>query len=152
MPSTTYSVFEANAEGEFVEAGITRSSKASAEKQATELRNTAKVAVEVRTGTGTVVFSLKAPGSRVISSRVGQYTRVETDLPEGFTAPKGTTPAYQRKRAGLVVCRKDDKTGYIVVEVASGTQHEVDGTKAACQLTSALGKAAREAKAALASA
>lgn len=147
MASTIYTVFEANAEGDFADSNISRSNKQSAINAAVELRNTAKAAVQVRTGAGTVVFEMKNPGSRVIKSRVPSFTRTEADLPENFTTPEGTTPAYVRKRAGLVVCRKDDRSGYVVVDTRTGKSHEVSSTVEARELTNELGLKAREAKA-----
>jgi hypothetical protein len=152
MASTKYTVNAVAADGTVTDTELSRNAKPAAIELATKYRNDHGTAVQVVTGTGTEVFALKAPGTRVIRNKTPQYTRIEKDIPEGFKAPKGTTPAYGRKRAGLVVCRKDDHTGYIVVEVATGTEHVVSGTRQACILTSELGAKDRVAKAAAADA
>lgn len=117
MASTKYTVF---AGGE--EVG-TKSKKAQAIELATEKRDELKVAVEVKTGAGNVVFEQAAPKKIKMSPR---YSR-RVELPEGIEAPEGTRVAYKRPRRGLAVLhRADGEEGeqYSLLNLKTGEELE----------------------------
>jgi hypothetical protein len=109
MATTTYTV---RANGEDI---ATRSNKAKAVELATAHRNDNAVDVQVVTGAGKEVFSMKAP-KRIRMSK--PYTRV-VDVPEGVTIPEGLRPAYHRPRRNALVLH-DFEEGYRILNTKTG--------------------------------
>ena len=70
-------------------------------------------------------------------------TRVENlpKLGEGVSLPEGYTPAYFRKRHGLLVLRAvDAKNDYLVFSVKTGEFIKVKNTRESSKLMAAIGK------------
>lgn len=124
MATTAYTIttIAADETREVALEGKTFNKKATAVAKATELRDELKVAVEVTTQTGTVVFEQAAPKKIKMSP---QYTRVQ-ELPEGVVAPEGKRVAYVRPRAGLAVLHD--------AEAEKGTQYSILNLKTGKEL------------------
>lgn len=122
MATTTYTVQAANEQGEFVATGLKASKKDVAVAKAEALRAEQKVAVQVVTGAGTVVFEAAKPKLRVITVHTKPYTKDITDaLPDEVRAlvPEGYTAAYRRPKNGAVVLRRE-----VDLELEDGEQDE----------------------------
>lgn len=107
--TTKYTVL--NAEGVLGE-GFTVKAKA------VELAEANKGAspVEVVTGAGTVVHTVKAKRSQ---KRTPRYTRVVT-LPEGAIIPEGRRVAYDRSRKNLAITHDAESGTYAVIRFTDG--------------------------------
>jgi hypothetical protein len=118
MAATQYTIVAINAEGVETELGH-KSKKATAADVARAHRKDTGEAVEVRTGTGNVVFSQAAKKAIKMSPR---YTRV-VELPEGVAAPDGLRVAYVRPRRGFAVLHDADAAegeAYALLVLATG--------------------------------
>jgi hypothetical protein len=119
MATTEYTVSTIDAEGVATpvktEKPITK--KAKAVELAEAKRDETKLAVQVTTQTGTVVFEQAAP--RKINM-IKPFTRV-VELPEGTVVPEGMRAAYPRFRKGLVLLHdpSDAETPYVFMVVHS---------------------------------
>lgn len=98
--------------------------------------------IEVHTGAGTVVHSVKVKGTHA-----KPWTRTETHDGMEVEVPAGFTVAYTRKRVGAVVARADDKSGWVVL-TEGGDTYEVANTVEAREVTNQLAAQHREERAA----
>jgi len=73
---------------------------------------------------------------------VKNRTRTETvpRLAPGIEIPAGYTPAYYRKRHGLLVLRTAEKKEYLVFSIKTGEFVEVRNTREASDLMAAIAK------------
>lgn len=75
-----------------------------------------------------------------MKKRAKPGARVE-EIPDlGVALPEGYTPAYFRRRKKLALLRADDRTHYVIFDIATGASMRVDDTKQACRLMSQIRK------------
>lgn len=110
MATTTYTIVA----GEFTVG--TRSNKAKAIELAVAHRDAEKVAVQVVTSKGTVVFEQAAPKKIKMSPK---YTRT-VELPEGVSVPEGMRVAYFRPRRGAAVLHDAESGDYRILDTKTG--------------------------------
>ena|ERR1044072_4768780 len=116
MSTTTYTVFAGTDE-------VTKASKKSKAVEAAQAyRDEHKVAVEVRTGAGTAVFSLDAPKKIKMSA---PYTRVVQVPEEVVELIDGARVAYKRPRVGFALL-DDGKGDYRIWDLKRGETVEVE--------------------------
>jgi hypothetical protein len=118
----------------------TRSSKPAAIALAETHKGSQEVTVV--TSAGNTVHTVKA-----VTQRAKPWTRTETPK---FEAPEveGFVAAYQRVRVGAVVYRALDKSGYLVLQPATGFRMEAENTTVAREITNALAARRKAEKAA----
>jgi hypothetical protein len=96
----------------------------------------------VVTSAGTEVHSVTR---KPAGSHASPWTRVSEREIEALTIPAGFTASYPRMRIPALVCRANDKSGWLVVTPEGN--HEAKDTVEAREITNRLGKAAAEARA-----
>jgi hypothetical protein len=122
MATTKYTIFVNDTAVD----GSTKATKATVVAAADTLRKKGeKGAIDVRTGAGTVVHSLKAVKARIVTKHTKPYTKVLADLPKEIAAlvPAGYVAAYERPRNDALVLRNEgaeDDERYAVARRSTG--------------------------------
>lgn len=132
MTHTTYTVFAGD------DNVTTRSRKQSAIDIAVAQHQASQGAVTftVRTNVGTEVFRMESVTPK--AGRAKPFGRIETPNFEFEPVDGADEVAYVRNRIKTVVLRRNDKTGYVVLDTRTNTRHNADSTKTARQVTNRL--------------
>lgn len=136
MSSSTYTVRN----GETVVG--TKSKKSSAIDLANEQADANRgVTFTVTTNAGTEVHSITR---KPAGSHASPWTRTESSDKIDLVVPSGFTSSYTRSRIPALVCRANDKSGWLIVTPEGN--HEAKDTIEARQITNELGAKATEAR------
>lgn len=116
MATTTYHIFNLDAEGNELKELGTKSKKATAVEAARAHRKETGEGVRVKTNAGTVVHEQLAKKQIKMSPK---YTRT-VELPEGFQVPEGMRPAYVRPRRNGVILHDAENGVYRIQKLDTG--------------------------------